>query len=138
MDRGVNGDVAGNDVRFITKHPDRTGDVRGIDNHEIASIPLVTTGRVALTTSREVIIIVHQHAHHGKNKNVHSSPQIDHYKNKVDDRSIKVGGGQHMNTLDNHKLFMSISNAFPYIPLRPWTNSELKKLHHIIFTSDKD
>ena len=113
VDRGANGGVAGNDVRVIAKHPDRTVDVRGIDNHEITHIPLVTAGGVTSTTSGEVIVIMHQHACHGKNKTIHSSPQIEHYENKVDDRSIKVGSGQHTTTLDNYKIPMSIRNALP-------------------------
>ena len=78
MDRGANGVVAGNDVRVIAKHPNWAVDVRGIDNHEIESIPLVTTGSITLTTSGEVIIIIHQCACNGKNKTIHSSPQIEH------------------------------------------------------------
>ena len=73
---GANGGVAGNGVRVIAKHPYTTVDVRGIDNHEIAYIPLVTSGGVALTISGELIIIMHQCACHGKNKTIHSSPQI--------------------------------------------------------------
>ena len=78
-----------------------------------------------------------QHVCHGNNKTIHSSPQIKHYKNKVDDRPIKVGGVHHMNTLDNYKLPMSISNTLPYIPLRPYTDSEWEQLPHVILTSDK-
>ena len=51
VDRGANSDVAGNDVRVRAKHPYRTLDIRRIDNHGIASIHLVTTGDVTLTTS---------------------------------------------------------------------------------------
>ena len=137
VDIGANGGVAGNDVRAIAKHPDRTVDVRGIDNHEITSIPLVTVGGVTSTTSGEIIIIMHQYAHHGKNKTIHSSPQIEHYENKVDDRSIKVGGSQHITTLDNYKIPMSIRNALPYMLLRPYTDSEWEALPHIVLTSDK-
>ena len=106
MDRGANGGVAGNDVRVIAKYADRTTDVRGLDNYEIASIPLVSADDVTLTTSGEVIIIMHQCACHGKNNTIYSSPQIDHYKNKLDDKSIKVGGGQHTTTLDHYKVPM--------------------------------
>ena len=67
---------------------------------------------------------MHKHAYHGKNNNIHSSPQIEHYKNKVDDRSIEIGGGKHMTTLENHNHLMSIRDALPYIPLRPCTDSE--------------
>ena len=137
MDRGHNGVVAGNAVRVIAKHPDRTVDVRGVDNHEIAHVPLVTAGSVTLTTSGEVIIIMHPHACHRKNKTIHPSPQIEHYKNKVDDRSIKVGGGRHMTTLCNYKLPTSIRNSLPYVPLRPCSDSGWEELPHVILTSDK-
>ena len=76
MDRGANGGVSGNDVRCIAKHSDRTVDIRGIDNYEIISISLVTEGSVTLTTSGDVILIMHQYACHGKNKTIHSLPQI--------------------------------------------------------------
>ena len=42
VDRGANGGVAGNDIIVIETHPDREVDIRGIDNHEITAIPLVT------------------------------------------------------------------------------------------------
>lgn len=138
VDRCANGGVAGNDVRVIDKHPDRTVDVRGINNHEITSIPLVTAGGVTSTTSGEVIVIMHQHAHHGKNKIIHSYPQIEHYENKVDDRYIKVGGSQHITTLDNYKIPTSIRNALPYMPLCPYTDSEWEALSHVVLTSDND
>ena len=71
MDRGDNCGVAGNNVRVIAKHADMTVDARSIDNHEINFIPLVTAGGVTLTTSGEVIIIMHQHEFHRKNKTIH-------------------------------------------------------------------
>ena len=61
-----------------------------MSNYEIVSIPLATTGGVALNTSGEVITIMRQHVFHGKNKTINPSPQIEHYKNKADNRSIKV------------------------------------------------
>ena len=61
-----------------------------MSNYEITSIPLATTGSVALSTSGEVITIMRQHACHGNNKTINSSPQIEHCKNKTDNRSIKV------------------------------------------------
>ena len=89
IDRGANGRVAGSDVRVIETYPDRKVDIRGIDNYQISSIPLVTAGGVTTTTTGELIVFMHQHA--SKNKTIHFSPQIDHYKNIVDDCSIKVG-----------------------------------------------
>ena len=43
-----------------------------------------------------------------------------------------------MTTLDNYKVPMSLINALPYMPLRPCTDSEWEKLHHVVLASDKD
>ena len=61
----------------------------------------MNSGGVALSTSGEAIVIMHQCAYHGKNKIIHSSPKIEHCKNAVDDKPTKVGGSQHVTTLDN-------------------------------------
>ena len=66
MDRKANRGVAGNDIIITVKHHDRTVDFRGINNHEIVSIPLVTACGVTLTISGEVITNVCQCACHGK------------------------------------------------------------------------
>jgi hypothetical protein len=47
IDCGANGGIAGIDTRVIERHPHQTVDIRGIDNHEITSIPIVTAGAVA-------------------------------------------------------------------------------------------
>ena len=91
-----------------------------------------------LTTSGEVILIMHQHACHGNKNTIQLSPQIEFYKNKVDDRSIKLGGGQHATTLDKHGILMHIRNTLPHMPLRPCTKNEWEKLPYFIITSDKD
>ena len=70
-----NGDAHVNDVRVLSEHPDRTVDIRSIANHEITAIMLIIAGRSESTTAGEVILIMHQHAHHIKNKIIHSSPQ---------------------------------------------------------------
>ena len=88
-------------------------DVRGIYNHEITSIPLETSGSVTLTTSGELIIIMHQNEHHGKNKTINSFHQLEYCKINADDRSIKVGHDQQMTILYNYKVPMSIRNALP-------------------------
>ena len=135
---GVNDGVSGSDARVIETRPDHKVDIRGVDNHEITAMPLVTAGGVTSTITGKVIVIVNQHAHHGKNKTIHSSPQIEHYKNIADDRSIKVGSAQHITTLDKHEIHTSILGALPYIPLRTYTEKEWDTLPHVILTSDKD
>ena len=83
------------------------------------------------------MLFVHQCACHGKNKTIHSSPQIDHCKNIVDDHSIKVSSGQHITTLDKFKIPISIRGALPYIKLCPCTDKEWENLPHVILDSDK-
>ena len=56
----------------------------------------------------------------------------------MDDKSIKIGGGQHTTTLYNYNLPTSISNALPYVSLRPCTDKEWDELPHVILTSDMD
>ena len=60
MDRGANGGVSGSDVRVIETHPNRKVYIRGIDNHEITDIPLLTAGEVTSTATGDVIVIMHQ------------------------------------------------------------------------------
>ena len=81
---------------------------------------------------------MHQHAHRGKNKTAHSSPQIEHYKKIVDYCSIKVGGGQQITTLDKYKIPVSIGGELPCMPLRPYTDKEWNALPHVILASDVD
>ena len=59
VDRGANNGVTGNDVRIIEKYSNKIVNIRGINNHEVPSIPIVTAGGVTNTTIREVILILH-------------------------------------------------------------------------------
>ena len=79
-------------MRVIETHIDHKVDIPGIDNNLITSISMVNEGGVTWTITGEVMLSMHQHVHYGKNKTAHSSPQIENYKNIVDDLSIKVGG----------------------------------------------
>ena len=45
IDRGANSGIAGDNVCIIKKS-DQTVNVRGIDNHQITNIPIVTAGGV--------------------------------------------------------------------------------------------
>ena len=87
-------------MRFVETHIDLKVDMRGIDNNEISSIPLVNAGGLISTITGEVIVIMYQHACHGQNKIMHSSPHVYHYNNTVDEHTIKVGGEQHVTTVD--------------------------------------
>ena len=101
VDRGDDGGIASNDVRVIAAHIEKTVNIPSIDNHEIIATPFINACAVASNVTSEVIVIMNQYSYQGKNKTVHSSPQTKHCENKVDDRSIKVGSGQHVTSLHN-------------------------------------
>ena len=115
-------------MRFIETHSDRKVDIHGMNNHLIYAMSLVTTGGITTNKTGEIIVIMHQHAHHGTNKTIHYFPQIEHCKNVVDDHSIKVGGRQHITTLDKHKMPISIRGELPYMSLRAYTDKEWRSL----------
>jgi hypothetical protein len=135
IDRGANGGIAGEDVRVIDfKH--RQVDVQGIDDHQLNNVRIATVGGVINTQYGPVIAVFHQYAHTGKGTSIHSSPQLEFYKNKVSDRSIKVGGLQRIETLDGYIIPISIKNGLPRMQIRPFTNDEWEQLPHVVMTGD--
>ncbi len=139
VDRGANGGIAGDDVCIIEKS-DQTVDVRGIDNHQITNIPIVTAGRVVKTQHGPVVAILHQYIYTGQGKTIHSSGQLKWYKNDVNDRSVKVASGSKcILTNDGYVIPMiSIRDGLPYITPCPFTDEEWDSLLHVILTGDTD
>jgi len=137
VDRGANGGIAGDDVRIVEK-TDRKVDLSGIDSHEVRDLPIVTAGAVVQTQRGPVIAIMHQYAYMGEHKTIHSSAQIEHYKNKVDDRSAKVGGKHCITTLEGYMIPMRFRNGLGYIAMRPFTDYEWDSLPHVILTGEPD
>ena len=84
VDRGANGGIAGDDVRIIDR-THRSVDVRGIDNHQLTNIPIVTAGGVATSQHGDVIVILNQYAYTGKGRTIHSCAQMEWYKSDVND-----------------------------------------------------
>ena len=81
-------------------------------------------------------MILHQYAYVGKGTSIHSSPKIEAYHNKVDDRAIKLGGTQSITTLDGYVIPLNAKNALMRMKLRPYTNIEWNDLPHVILISD--
>jgi hypothetical protein len=140
IDQGANGGIAGIDTRVIERHPHRTVDICGIDNHEITSIPIVTAGAVARSQRGDVILIMHQYAYHPQQgRSIHSSFQLESFANDVHDKSIHIPGGlQRIQTVDGYVFPLSIRDGLPYLGMRPYTDVEYKSLPHVIITSNVD
>ena len=133
VDRGANGGILGDDAVVMREHT-RQVDVTGIDNHEMNGLKLVDAAAKVSTQKGPAILIMNQYAYHGLGRTIHSSGQIEAYKNKVDDRSMKIGGNQCIRTLDGYLIPLDIINGLPYLKMVPPTDTEMKELPHIIFT----
>ena len=81
-----------------------------------------------------VIATWQQCALHGKSTSIISCSQIEHYGNKVDDRSMKVGGQQCICTIDGHIIPLNIHNGLVYLPTEPYTEEEWIALAHVVMT----
>jgi hypothetical protein len=138
IDRGSNGGVAGDNVQVIRIDPHRTVDVKGIDNHRITDIRIVTAGALVDTNRGPVILIMNQYAHAGKGKTIHSSGQMEWFKNTVDDRSKKVGGSQRVTTPDGYIIPISILSGLPYIKQGPYTDDKYDTHPHVFLTSNSN
>ena len=87
----------------------------------------------------EVIAIMHQYAYTGKGHSIHSSAQLEWFKNDVNDKSSKIpGGSQCIKTLDGYVLPLNICSGLPYLTMHPYTDNEWEALPHVILTSDVD
>jgi hypothetical protein len=138
VDRGANGGLAGSDVRLI-ETTSRFADVSGIDNHTLGSLPIATVAGVAQTHFGPVCLILHQYAYHGKGKTIHSSVQIEHFGNDVNDKSIRVNGGkQRITTVDGYAIPVQIRGGLAYIDMHPPDDEEWETLPHVVLTSDAD
>ncbi len=56
--------------------------------------------------------------------------------NNVDDKSSKVGGKQHIVTLDGYIIPLNICNGLAYMDMSVPTDKELSTLPHVFLTSD--
>ena len=109
MDRGANGGILGNDARVFHSYL-READVTGIARNSLAGLNIVDAAAKMMSNRGPIIGIMLGYAYYGKDRTTHSSGQLEHYGNVVDDRSMKVGGRQCMRTLDGYIIPLDIVN----------------------------
>jgi hypothetical protein len=130
IDRGANGGIAA----IHASSPSLNNvDLSGIDSHEICNIKLGNAGAVVRTQHGEVIVIMNNYALVSEHKTIHSSAQIESYKNKVDDRAPIFGGTACITTLEDYKIPMHFKNGLAYIEMRPFTDDEFRDLPHVFY-----
>ena len=89
VDRGPNGGLAGSDVRILSGSS-RKCTVTGIDSHELQGLDVVQCAALVETNHGIVNLIMNEYACYGKRRTIHSSGQIEWFKNPVDDSLSKL------------------------------------------------
>ena len=93
VDRGANGGLARSDVRILSRSSWKCT-VTGIDSYELKDLDVVECAVLVETNHGVVNLIMNEYACYGKGHAIHSSGQIEWFKNSLDDRSVQVGGTQ--------------------------------------------
>lgn len=118
---------------------DRRVDISGIDNHQMTGLKIVTAGAVIPTQRGDSIGIFHQYAYVPQGKTIHSCIQLESFGITVDDRSkVLQSGQQRITTPEGYVMPLDFYSGLPYLPMRPYTNTEWDTLPHVVFTSDVD
>ena len=83
----------------------------GIDIHELAGLD-VTAASLFHIPQGKIVGIFNKYVYLGKWSSINSPGQMEHFKVIMCDKSIKVGGEQHIQTLEGHTLpFVKIFGA---------------------------
>ena len=116
VDRGANGGLAGSDVRILSRSS-RKCTVTGIDSHELQGLDVVQCAALVETNHGIVNLIMNEYACNGKGHNIHSSGQIEWFKNSVDDRSVQVCGKQRICTIDGYTMPLTCRGGLMYLSI---------------------
>jgi len=116
--------------------PERHIDVTGIDDHEIPKLRVGTAAGVATSQRGGVTLASRQYALHGRGKTTHSSSQLEHHKNVVNNRPLKLGGTQSITTNDGCTSPLDSQDGPPSLGLRPCTDEEWDTPPTVITTED--
>ena len=131
VDRGVNGGLAGSDMRVIHK-THRKINIQGIDNHEVTGLDVVTAATLLNTSQGKVIGIFNEYAYLGKGSSIHSSGQLEWFKTNVDEKSVKL-------VVPNLSLLwmdiLSLSSSRYATSLGRPTDQDMDTYPHVFFTS---
>ena len=153
-DRGANGGLAGSDVRILSRSS-RKCTITGIDSHELQGLDVVQCAALVQTNHGIVNLIMNEYACYGKGHTIHSSGQIEWFKNSVDDRSVQVGGKQRICTTDGYAMPLTCRGGLMYLSLlgkptdqdlerypavhltgpHEWDPSVLDYTHHLVMGS---
>ena len=101
----------------ILSRSSRKGTVTGIDSHEVLGLDVVQCAALVETNHGIVNLIMNEYACYGKGHTIHSSGQIEWFKNSVDDRSVQVGGKQRICTIDGLAMPLTYRGGLRYLSI---------------------
>ena len=116
VDRGANGGLAGSDVRILSRSS-RKCTVTGINSHELQGLDVVQCAALVETNHGIINLIMNEYACYDKGHTIHSSGQIEWFKNSVDDRSVQVGGKQQICTIDGYTMPLVCRGGLRYLSI---------------------
>jgi hypothetical protein len=79
---------------------------------------------------------MHQYALLNKGHSIHSPCQFESYKVTVDDKSVRAGGTQRIQTPDGYTIPLSIKDGLARLDIRPYTDQEWDSLPHVFLTDE--
>ena len=103
VDRASNDGLDGSDLRILSRSS-RECTVTGIDSPELQGLDVVQCAALVETNHHIANLIMNEYACCGKGHTIHSTGQIEWFKNSVDDRSVQVGGKQRICTIDGYAM----------------------------------
>ena len=101
----------------ILSRSSRKCTVTGIDSHELQGLDVVQCAALVQTNHGIVNLIMNEYACYGKGHTIHSSGQIEWFKNSVDDRSVQVGGKQRICTIDGYAMPLTCRGGLMYLSI---------------------
>ena len=91
--------------------------VTAIDSHELQGLDVVQCAALVETNQGIVNLIMSEYACYGKGHTIHSSGQIEWFKNSVDDRSVQVDGKQRICTIDGYAMPLTCRGGLMYLSI---------------------
>ena len=89
----------------------------GIDSHDLQGLDVVQCAALVETNHGIVNLIMNEYASYGKGHIIHSSGQIEWFKNSVDDRSVQVAGKHRVCAIDGYAMQLVCRDGLMYLSL---------------------
>ena len=119
----------------ILSRSSRKCTLTGIDIHELQGLDVLQCAALVETTHGIVNLIMNEYACYGKGHTIHSSGQIEWFKNSVDDRSVQVGGKLRICTIDGYAMPLTCRGGLMYLSIlgKP-TDKDLERYPAVYLT----